>query len=430
MRFWRSKLRSEVESLRSELAAIKNVSYGSVSLTDLDSMSSLFGLVKSLAGPVVSAETALRSSAVFACVRLIAGCVSSSPLLTYKGRYGVKGERGLALDHPRAYQLRLQPCGQMTASTFWKFIMQCKLLNGNAYAVITPDALIPLKPSRVTPYQAWELGLDTKLGMASDRLYYYVTWDNGKFEVFDQSEMLHFPNLGWDGKQGVSTIAMATQNIGLAIAQDEYTAKFFGQGARYDVALKYPQKVSKDTADRIREHYLEKRVDYSGNATIPLILSEGGDLKEMSMTARDAQALEARQYSVIDQCRWFGVPPVMIGESEKTSSWGAGVEQVGRWFVMFTLNDHFSDIEQEIERKLFPTGRFFAEFDESELTRGDTKTRGDYYRIARGSMQEPGWMTTEEIRIEEGFSPQPTKGELQKPIQGGGNEQIPATSQV
>lgn len=103
------------------------------------------------------------------------------------------------------------------------------------------------------------------------------------------------------------------------------------------------------------------------------------------MSAEDAQLIESRQFSVIDICRFFGVPPVMIGETEKTSSWGSGVEQMARWFTTFTLNDHLTAIEQELEAKLFRDG-FFAEFDESELTRGDTKTRGEFYRIARGSM--------------------------------------------
>lgn len=76
---------------------------------------------------------------------------------------------------------------------------------------------------------------------------------------------------------------------------------------------------------------------------------------------------------------------------------------MARWFTTFTLNDHLTAIEQELEAKLFRDG-FFAEFDESELTRGDTKTRGEFYRIARGSMQEPGFMTTNEIRAAEGLA--------------------------
>ena len=78
------------------------------------------------------------------------------------------------------------------------------------------------------------------------------------------------------------------------------------------------------------------------------------------MSAEDAQLIESRQFSVIDICRFFGVPPVMIGETEKTSSWGSGVEQMARWFTTFTLNDHLTAIEQELEAKLFRDGFFGA----------------------------------------------------------------------
>jgi phage portal protein BeeE len=78
---------------------------------------------------------------------------------------------------------------------------------------------------------------------------------------------------------------------------------------------------------------------------------------------------------------------------------------MARWFTMFSMNDHFTAVEQELERKLFRADGHFAEFDEAELTRGDTKTRHESYRIARGSMQEPGYMTPNEIRAAEGLPP-------------------------
>ena len=150
------------------------------------------------------------------------------------------------------------------------------------------------------------------------------------------------------------------------------------------------------------------------NYNMPLFLTEGGDVKTLTMSASDAQLIESRRFSVTEICRFFGVPPVMIGESEKTTSFGSGVEQMARWFVTFTLSDHYVAIEQELEAKLFRMSPCFSEFDESELTRGDTKTRGDYYKIARGSMQEPGFMTIHEIRAAEGLPPVPEGDKLQQ----------------
>ena len=191
------------------------------------------------------------------------------------------------------------------------------------------------------------------------------------------------------------------------------------------IALTYPGKLDLKVADDLRE-FFDARYTGTANHHRPLLLTEGGEAKTLSMSAEDAQLIESRQFSVIDICRFFGVPPVMIGETEKTSSWGSGVEQMARWFTTFTLNDHLTAIEQELESKLFRDG-FFAEFDESELTRGDTKTRGEFYRIARGSMQEPGFMTTNEIRAAEGLPPIDGGDELQHPVKKDENGQTVET---
>jgi HK97 family phage portal protein len=438
MIFGTRKLKAELESLKAEMAEIKNE--GGIKLNDIDAMSELFGVTQTIAGPPVSAESAMRCSAVYACVRLIASCISSSPLLVYKrsmaragaggapGKKAPGGEREVieeARRHSLSSILRLRPNPFISASVFWKVVIQHKILSGNGYAIIMrkrpsgdPEYLIPVKPSRVQPYQAWELGLDRKLSVDPNRLYYWVTLDNGELIMLDQDDMLHFPNLGFDGRRGLSTISAAAQSVGLAFAAEEHGARFFSQGAEFNFALKYPGKLGNDALERMRD-YWTRRHGGLANRFLPPILTDGGDIKEISMSARDAQLIESRQFSVVDICRFFGVPPVMIGETEKTSSWGSGVEQVGRWFVMFTLNDHFTDIEQELEAKLFRDGIHFAAFDESELTRGDTKTRAEAYRIARGSMQEPGYMTVNEIRLSENLPPDPApeSDKLQKPVE-------------
>lgn len=203
--------------------------------------------------------------------------------------------------------------------------------------------------------------------------------------------------------------------MGLALAAEESASKLFSNGMLADIALRYPNRLSDEAQAKLRE-YVERRYSGAANHHTPMILTEGGEAKTLTMNAEDAQLIESRQFSVIDIARFFGVPPVMIGESEKTSSWGAGVEQMARWFTMFTLNDHLTDIEQEMEVKLFGGGQYFAKFDESELTRGDTKTRHEAYRTARGSMQEPAYMTINEIRAAEGLPPVPGGDKLYEPI--------------
>jgi HK97 family phage portal protein len=414
--FWKNKdLEKELQAVKEELNSIKNAEF---SIRDSQSFYDYIygGLSQRTIGP----DSAMRCSAVFACVRLIAGAVASAPVKIYRKLPG--GQRTPEYKHPYLRLLTQRPNEYMTASTFWKTMAEQKVLMGNAYAVITrtdsgrPVAITPVRANRVEVFQAWERGLEKTKGGSRFDLYYSVAFDDGSVRILDSEDVLHIPNVGWDGKKGLSTIKAGAQAMGLALSAEESAARLFDNGMISQLALTYPTKLTPDAQQALRDSLANK---YSGtvNHHKPLILTEGGDVKTVSMSAEDAQLLEARQFSVIDIARFFGVPPVMIGESDKTSSWGSGVEQMARWFVMFTLNDHLTDIEQELAVKLFKNSEYLAEFDEAELTRGDTKTRGEFYRMARGSLQEPGIMTINEIREAEGLPPVPEGNKIYTPVQ-------------
>jgi HK97 family phage portal protein len=392
----RKALEAQVESLISEVGALKN----EISITDSQAFKEMF--MGGASGRLsVNETTAMRCSAVFACVRLIAGAIASASVRIY--RREDEGKRVPSWNHPYRKMLASWPNDHITAATFWKTMAANKVLNGGAFAPIIrsrsgrPLALVPLNPKRCAVYQAWERGLDTMLGVEPDRLYYLVTWDNGTTSFIDQDDMIHVPNIGWDGKNGLSTIKAGAQSVGLALSAEESASSLFENGLVSQTAITFEKKMDADQQELLRQHFVEKHAS-PANHHKPLIITQGGDIKALSMNAGDAQLLETRQFSVIDICRFFGVPPVMVGESEKTSSWGSGVEQMARWFVMFTLNDHFTDIEQELEKKLFRSSDHFCKFDEDELTRGDTKTQGEYFKAAVGGTQNPGWMTQNEVR--------------------------------
>ena len=184
---------------------------GGASFSDF---SELFGMGAPVAsGQVVTPESAMRFSAVFACVRLLGGAVASAPVKVYL-REGTE-QRQLAHGHPLADMLRLRPNRFMTATTFWKAFVAHKVLQGNGYAHIIrersgePVGLYPLNPRNVIVYWAWELGLDQRLGVERNRLFYRVTFEDGQARLYDQDDMLHVPNVGWDGKRGLSTISAA-----------------------------------------------------------------------------------------------------------------------------------------------------------------------------------------------------------------------------
>ena len=404
--------------LEAQVAQLKN----ETSITDSQAFQEMFTGAGIGGKTIVNQSTAMTCSAVFSCVRLISGAVASCSIKIYQRR--PDGSAVAVPMHPYRKMLDLSPNDHITASTFWKAMATHKVLNGNAYAHIIRNrggravAVVPVAPQRCTPYQAWEIGLDDKLSVEPNRLYYSVTWDNGTVSLLDQDDMIHVPNIGWNGKEGLSTIKAGAVAMGLALDAEESASGLFTNGLSSQVAISYQKPMLPEAQTALREHIKAK---YSGrsNHHTPLILTDGGDVKTINMNADDAQLLESRQFSVIDIARFFGVDPVLIGEKDKQTSFGSGVEQIFRAFHTLTMNDHFTDIEQELEKKLFRGSGYFCKFDESELTRGDTKTRAEYNKAAVGGTQNPGWLTINEIR----------KSENMPPIDGGDKLYVPVTGE-
>jgi HK97 family phage portal protein len=367
----------------------------------------LTGNAGSNAGPAVTERTAMAISAVYACVGLIGGALSSLPLPIYK-RTEDSRER---IEHPLWRLLNVEPTPVCSAAVWREYMMWALLLHGDAFARIhrkggprsrLPDVvrLEQLHPLAVTAFKN------------GDRLGYRVTDENeGQIDI-DQDDMLHIPGLGFDGQRGMSPIRYAArQSMGMSLAADEYSARFFSNGARPDYVITTPGKMDAEQQKLFRESWMAR---YAGaqNAHIPAILTGGGEVKALSLNPEDAQLIETRSFQAADIARFYGVPPHMIGMTEKSTSWGSGIEQQGIGFVKYTLSRHLVKFEQEINRKLFRDGKQFAEFTTAGLERGDYKSRNEGYRIALGRAGEPAWMTVNEVRKLENAAPLPGGDDL------------------
>jgi HK97 family phage portal protein len=160
-----------------------------------------------------------------------------------------------------------------------------------------------------------------------------------------------------------------------------------------------------------------------------MILTGGTKAQGLAMNAADAQLLETRNFQVIDIARAFGVPPFLIGESEKQSAWGSGMATMTQAFITFTMQPHLVRDEQELRRKLFRIGRYTVRFDRRAYLAADMEKLGAYYRQAIGGSQGPGWLSIDEIRGYENMGPKPGGDQLYSPtpLQGAPSETQPAT---
>lgn len=365
----------------------------------------------STAGPAVTERTAMAVSAVYSSIGLIAGSVSSMPIPVYeRSSTGRK-----SVDHPLWWLFNEQPTPAFSAAVFWEYLIWSLLLHGDAFARIHRGiGLGAAQISRIEPLHP----LDVTPLRNGDRIAYRILLIEGGTITIDQDDMLHIPGLGFDGLRGLSPLRYAAKSsIGLSLAADEYSSRFFSNGARPDYVVSVAGSMTPAQAEIFRESWMA-RYGGLGNAHIPAILSGGGDVKALSLNPEDAQLIQTRNYQASDIARFYGVPGHMIGIHEKTSSWGTGIEQMSIGFIKYTLQRHLVKIEQEINRKCFRTAKNFVEFNFSGLERGDYKTRNEGYRIAAGRAGEPGWMTINEIRRLENLPP----------IEGGDDLFVPAAT--
>ena len=357
----------------------------------------------STSGKAVTERSAMQMTAVYSCVRILAEAVAGLPLNLY--RYTEDGGKEKAIDHPLYLLLHDEPNPEMSSFVFRETLMTHLLLWGNAYAQIIRNgkgevvALYPLMPNKMSVdrdsqgqlYYTYQRGTDEALR------------DKNQTVILRPSDVLHIPGLGFDGLVGYSPIAMAKNAIGMAIACEEYGAKFFANGAAPGGVLEHPGTI-KDP-QRVRESW-QSTFGGSGNANKIAVLEEGMKYTPIGISPEQAQFLETRKFQINEIARIFRVPPHMVGDLEKSSF--SNIEQQSLEFVKYTLEPWVIRWEQSIQRTLLSThekARYFVKFNLEGLLRGDYQSRMNGYATAR----QNGWMSANDIRELENLDRIPTE---------------------
>lgn len=387
--------RLAAQGLYAEAKTVMSISAGSATVGDL--LTWIGDAGTSHSGERVTERGSLELSPVWACVNLIAGTTGSLPCMVYRTDAG--GGRQVARDHWAYRLLHDSPNAEQTAVDFWEGLAASIELKGNALAEIVRSddgrRVVALNP----------VGWDG-VGVSRDRNGALVYRWGGQDRSADQ--VLHVRGFGGDARGGLSTLGYARQTLGLASAIEKSAGTTFGNGVRPSGVLSF-----KDWLDAEKRGLARERLDndYRGAASSgkPLILEGGIEWKQLSINPDDAQMLESRGMSVEEICRFFGVPPIMVGHGEKTSSWGTGVQEVTLGFVKYTLRRRLKRIEQAVEKQLLlPVDRaagLTVEFNLEGLLRGDSAARATFYTSAIGDTQKPGWMVRNEVRRLENLPP-------------------------
>jgi len=363
----------------------------------------IFYMGGSTAGKTVTERSAMQMTAVYSCVRILAEAVAGLPLHFY--RYKDDGSKEKALDSNLYRLLHDEPNPEMSSFVFRETLMTHLLLWGNAYAQIIRNgkgeiiALYPLMANKMTVDRDDEGHLYYSYSRSTEE----ANAKENSTVVLSPREVLHIPGLGFDGLVGYSPIAMAKNAIGLAMATEEYGAKFFANGAAPSGVLEHPGTI-KDPA-RLRENW-NSTFGGSINSGKVAVLEEGMKYTPISISPEQAQFLETRKFQINEIARIFRVPPHMLADLEKSSF--SNIEQQSLEFVKYTLDPWVIRWEQSLYRSLLTVDekkKYFFKFNLEGLLRGDYASRMSGYSTAR----QNGWMSANDIRVLENLDKIPTE---------------------
>ena len=336
------------------------------------------------AGKIVNETTAMQVSVVYACVRILAESVAGLPLHVHERT--ADGGRATMPKHPLYRLLHDEPNPEMTSFVFREVMMSHLLLYGNAYAQIIRDGrgypimLYPMLPDKIT--------IDRN---KSGKLIYTYRCEKGEIKL-RKEYVLHIPGLGFDGLIGYSPITMAKNSIGMALATEEYGAKFFANGANPGGVLEHPGTI-KDI-QRVKDSW-NTAYQGSGNAHKVAVLEEGMKFSPIGIPPEQAQFLQTRKYQLNEIARIFRVPPHMIGDLERSSF--SNIEMQSLEFVKYTLDPWVVRWEQSLQQALLlPSEKdsIFIKFNVDGLLRGDYESRMKGYSVGI----QNGFMSINDVR--------------------------------
>ena len=328
------------------------------------------------AGSAITPDAALTLSAVWRCTNFIAQAIATLPWQTRQLSFSADGRPSSKIlpEHPVSKVLRTRSNPEMSAFTFRECMYASALNWGNGYAEIERDGagrvanLWFITPDRV----------EVKRDRTTQEVYYEIKDTvNGNVNL-PAKDVLHLHGLGFDGLVGYSTIAYASRTMGLNMSLEDYGSSLFGNGATPSGVLSHPGKLNKSGRARLRESW-EELLKGPKKTLKTVVLDEGLVWTPTSLPNDSAQFLETRKFSVIDVCRWYGVPPNKVFDWDKSTY--NNFEQANREVIIDTLLPWIRRFEQEVDSKLLGNNYNgnYSKMEVRELLRGDPKSRGAFY---------------------------------------------------
>lgn len=336
-----------------------------------------------------STTQTMRLSTAYACTNLLSNSVALLPIKVVKY---VDGKKVEVKDHPLNKILNLTPNSRFNKFNFYKILVDSIILKGDGYVYINRDDKL-----NVISLEYIDADYVTPLPQQDGSIKYVVV---GMDKAVDSSNMIHLFQHCDEYMNGISVIKYAAMALSGAWNKEKHSDNFFKGGAGLMGVLKASAPLTDAQKTQIAQSW-ERSIGKTASGGVA-ILPQGLDFQPISVSPEDQQLLEARQYDVIQICRFFNVSPLKVFDYSHMSY--SSLEQVSLSFLQDSVLPYTQLMEDEFNRKLFKPseiGQLSIDFDYSALMQADKKTEVEYYR----ALLVNGIASINEVRDRLGFSP-------------------------
>jgi HK97 family phage portal protein len=338
-------------------------------------------------GQPVNEQTALSLIDAYACVDLLVADVMQLPLNELQRGAGPGGVR-TPVDPPS--QVVAQPDPEIERWDYMSRVVTSLALRGNSYSAVLsvdPKTFLPTALRAIHPDD-----IDKKRDKRNGRIFYRLS-DGSELS---KEQVVHIPLVTLAGSLiGLSPIDCARRGIRLATNTETFGDRWFTDGASPSSVLETDQAMDDGQARRTVAKFMAA---HQGRRR-PALLSGGLKWKPITITPEESQFLQSRGLNTAQIARIWRIMPHMIGDTERSTSWGSGLEEMSIGHVVHTIAPYLVRIETAFTR-LTPVDRI-AKFNAAALLRGNTKDRYAAYAVGR----QWGWLSVNDIRRLEDLPP-------------------------
>lgn len=270
------------------------------------SLWNLYG-TKAESGEIVNEYTAMTYSAFWNGVALISGTIGSLPLHLMQKR----GSSKRIADERKLYSIMHDQWNPYMTAMAGRETMAAHMITwGNSYAEKVYNysgdivELWPISPNRV------------QILKKEGEIVYEVQIPPSSPIIIPRERMLHIPGLGFDGIQGYSVVSLARKSLGLGMAMETFSSRFYGAGTNVGGIITYPGTIKdkKEFREATSEVY-----GGLGKSHQLMLLEEGMKYEKVGMAPEDSQFIESKQHHITDVARWLNLPPHKLKDLTRSS---------------------------------------------------------------------------------------------------------------